>query len=190
MVGRYRWCIAGLIGAASVLGFLDRGALAILAPMIASELQLGPAQVGVAFGAFFGGFALFCFAGSWAADRFGPKRSLAVSVALWSVFAGLTGAAWGFGALIAIRAAFGMAEAPLAAVANKMVRNWFPRTEAARVIALAVAGSAAGIILSGPIIGTVARTWGWRSACVVIGLAGLAWLLPWLALATDHPAPK
>jgi ACS family hexuronate transporter-like MFS transporter len=187
MFARYRWAIGTLMFLAGMINYLDRSALGVAAPFIAHDLKLDPAQLGIVFSSFSFGYAVFCFVGGYASDRFGPKTVMTVSMIAWSVFCGLTGAAWSVGSLLVIRIIFGMGEGPIGSTFNKLVRNWFPHRQQASAVSFANAGTPLGAALSGPAVGFLAIAFGWRVAFVAITLIGLLWVAFWMALATDRP---
>ncbi|MFL9913704.1 MFS transporter [Paraburkholderia sp. RL17-337-BIB-A] len=188
-MGKYRWVIAALLFAASIIAFIDRAALSVAAPFVRADLHLSPAQMGTIFSAFFGGYALFCFVGGWASDRFGPKRTYAVSMLVWSVFCGLTATASSFTTLLILRIFFGVGEGPMGAVTNKTARNWFPPRETGIVMGLSpTGGNMVGAAFASPLVAALAIAFGWRMAFIVIMLLGLIWLSAWLWLMKDRPA--
>lgn len=187
MFARLRWFIVFLLFLGGGISYLDRAALSIAAPLIAQDLDLDPARLGIVFSSFFFGYALFCFVGGWASDRIGPKNVFTLSMSVWSVFCGLTAAATSIGALLVVRVIFGMGEGPFSATANKVVSNWFPRREQASAVGLANAGQPIGAALAGPVVGTIAVTAGWRISFIVIAVIGLAWVVCWALFATDRP---
>jgi MFS family permease len=166
---------------------MDRAALSVAAPLIAKDLNLNPAELGIVFSTFFVGYALFCFIGGYAADRFGPKNVLIVSMSIWSVFCGLTGAVFGFASLLVVRVIFGAGEGPLATSANKMIGSWFERDKQTTAVGLANTGLHVGGALSGPVVGILALSFGWRVSFIVIAVLGIVWVLLWAALVTDRP---
>ena len=95
MLGKVRWQLVALLFIAGIINYLDRAALSVAAPLITKELGLDPSQLGFVLSSFFFGYALFCFVGGYAADRFGPRLVLIVSMTVWSIFCGLTAAAVG-----------------------------------------------------------------------------------------------
>jgi MFS family permease len=125
--------------------------------------------------------------GGYASDRFGPKRVYAIAMLVWSLFCGLTAAAFSLASLLVIRVAFGMGEGPIGSTANKMIRNWFPRDRQASAISIANAGTPLGGAISGPIVGFLAIAAGWRVSFVVIALIGIIWAVAWMLLVEDHP---
>ncbi|SMG50451.1 MFS transporter [Paraburkholderia susongensis] len=184
---KYRWFIVFMLFLACAISYLDRAALSVAAPLIAQDLQLDAAHLGIVFSAFFVGYSLFCFIGGYAADRFGAKRVLVVAIALWSIFCGLTAAAASLASLLAIRVIFGAGEGPLATCTNKIISNWFERKEQTTAVGFANSGLQLGAALAGPIVGMMALHWGWRIPFIVIGVVGLLWVLMWSIFSTDRP---
>ena len=188
MLGKVRWQLVALLFIAGIINYLDRAALSVAAPLITKELGLDPAQLGVVFSSFFFGYALFCFVGGYAADRYGPRLVLIVSMTVWSIFCGLTAAAVSVGSLVVLRVIFGMGEGPFCTTMAKFVGNWFPKAEQATAIGLANAGTPLGGAIAGPIVGFVALSYGWRASFILIAVIGLAWVLFWAISSADSPA--
>jgi len=187
MFARLRWFIIALLFVGGAISYLDRAALSVAAPLIAKDMQLDPAQLGIVFSSFFVGYALFCFVGGFASDRIGPKNVFSIAMTVWSVFCGMTAAATGLVSLLVVRVIFGMGEGPFSSTANKFVSNWFPRPEQASAVGMANAGQPLGAALAGPVVGLLAVAAGWRVSFVVIAVIGLVWTAAWMWLATDRP---
>src|ERR1700753_908074 len=188
MLGKVRWQLVALLFVAGIINYLDRAALSVAAPLITKDLNLDPAQLGVVFSSFFFGYALFCFIGGYAADRYGPRLVLIVSMTIWSIFCGLTASAFSIASLVLLRIIFGMGEGPFCTTMAKFVSNLFPKTEQARAIGLANAGTPLGGAIAGPVVGFVALSYGWRASFILIAVIGLAWVLLWARLSADRPA--
>jgi len=187
MLRKRRWQMVLLLFIAGIINYLDRSALSVAAPLVSKDLGLSPADLGLIFSSFFLGYALFNFVGGWAADRIGGRLVFALAMAVWSLFCGLTAVAAGFASLFVIRVIFGIGEGPLSTTMNKMVNNWFPHREAASAVGIANCGTPLGGAISGPIVGLMAVTVGWRVSFVVIGALGFVWLLFWLARISETP---
>jgi MFS transporter, ACS family, hexuronate transporter len=187
MFARLRWLIVLTLFVGGGISYLDRAALSVAAPLIAKDLHLDPAQLGIVFSSFFFGYALFCFVGGYASDKIGPKNVFTLAMTVWSVFCGLTAAATGMASLLLIRVIFGTGEGPFSSTANKLVSNWFPRREQASAVGMANAGQPLGAALAGPVVGLVAVSAGWRLSFVLIAAIGIVWVLFWLVIATDRP---
>jgi MFS transporter, ACS family, hexuronate transporter len=187
MVKSLRWFIVFLLFLGGGISYLDRAALSIAAPLIARDLSLDPAQLGIVFSSFFFGYAPFCFVGGWASDRIGAKNVFTLAMTVWSVFCGLTAGVFSLASLLVVRVIFGMGEGPFSATANKLVSNWFPRREQASAVGIANAGQPLGAAIAGPLVGFIAVSFSWRAAFVAVATLGLVWTVFWLLLATDRP---
>ncbi|MGF6600073.1 ACS family hexuronate transporter-like MFS transporter [Paraburkholderia sp. GAS448] len=184
---KYRWFIVFMLFLACAISYLDRAALSVAAPLIAKDLHLDAAHLGIVFSAFFVGYSLFCFIGGYAADRFGAKRVLVVAIALWSIFCGLTAVASSLATLLVIRVVFGAGEGPLATCTNKIISGWFERKEQTTAVGFANSGLQLGAALAGPVVGLMAVQWGWRIPFIVIGVIGVLWVAMWSIFSTDRP---
>lgn len=167
------WLIVFLLFIVYMLNYMDRSALSITAPLIEKELGFNAAEMGMIFSAFFIGYALFNFIGGWASDKVGPKTVFLIAALLWSVFCGLTGLVTGLWTMLIVRVLFGMAEGPVSAAGNKIINNWISRKESATAIGIFSSGSPLGGAVSGPIVGLLALSLGWRPAFGIIFLFGI-----------------
>ena len=183
-----RWTLVALLFFAGALSYMDRVAISVAAPIIAREMHLDPAQLGIVFSTFFVGYAIFCFVGGWSSDRIGPRRVLLVAVLGWSIFCGMTALAVGFASLLVIRVIFGLFEGPFNSTANKTIGNWFPQREQGTALGLANCGMPLGAAAAGPIVGFIAADYSWQTAFLVIAVLGLVWVAAWALLSADHPS--
>src|SRR2546427_12017767 len=90
------------------------------------EMGLSPTQLGVIFSAFAYSYAFMQIPGGWLADKFGPRLSLALLSALWSVAIVMTGVATGVSALIVWRFLVGVGEGGAFAAATRAFLHWMP----------------------------------------------------------------
>jgi ACS family hexuronate transporter-like MFS transporter len=183
----FRNTILVMLTAAMVINYMDRSALAVAMPFITEDFHLTSVEKGIIFSSFSAGYALFNFLGGVLSDRFGGKTVFVWAMVFWSTMCGLTAGAFNFWTLLAARALFGIGEGPISTTANKVVNNWFPLRERARSVGVNQAGGPLGGAVSGPVVGFLALTFGWRVAFVVIALIGLTWALIWHILASDNP---
>lgn len=177
-----RWLVAVMLLLLSVLNYIDRQALSILATTIQRELSLSDgdyAKVGQAF--------LLCYTLAYLAsgrivDRIGPRLAETAFVAWWSVANMLTAFATGFGSLVGFRCLLGLGEPGHYAVAAKAVGQWFPPREKGIAAGMYVMGGTLGAAVAAPLVAWLTLRWGWRSAFVITGalglvLAGMWWLI-------------
>ena len=91
------WYSLTLVAATQAVSLLDRQILSILAPAIREDLQIGDAELGLLYGTVFSLFyALFSLPLGRLVDGWIRTRLLAICIAGWSFFAGLSAFANGF----------------------------------------------------------------------------------------------
>src|SRR5439155_15466799 len=95
-----RWILAALLFIAGLINYFDRTIVSVALPVIAADLHLGPARMGVLLSAFFWSYALMQIPIGFLSDRFNIRWLYAVAFALWSLTVGLTGFAGSLGVLL------------------------------------------------------------------------------------------
>jgi ACS family glucarate transporter-like MFS transporter len=75
--------------AISAIAYLDRVNISIAGSFIQKEFGLDNIQLGWVFSSFVLGYALFQAPGGRLADRFGPRKILAIATVWWAVFTSL-----------------------------------------------------------------------------------------------------
>jgi MFS family permease len=159
---------------AYVFNFIDRQIIGILAVPIKAELKLSDTELslmgGIAFALFYSGIAIPV---AWLADRKSRVNIIAVSVALWSAFTALCGLAQNFWHLFLARMGVGIGEAGGVAPSYALITDFFPRERRARALALFSLGIPIGSALGVFFGGWIATNLDWRSAFIIVGLAGL-----------------
>ena len=159
---------------AYIFNFIDRQIIGILAVPIKAELGLSDTQLslmgGIAFALFYSGLAIPI---AWLADRKSRVNIIAVSVALWSGFTALCGYAQNFWHLFLARMGVGIGEAGGVAPSYALVSDFYPKEKRARALALFSLGIPIGSALGVFFGGWIASNLDWRSAFIIVGLAGL-----------------
>lgn len=159
---------------AYIFNFIDRQIIGILAVPIKAELGLSDTQLslmgGIAFALFYSGLAIPI---AWLADRRSRVNIIAVSVALWSAFTAACGLAQNFWQLFLARMGVGIGEAGGVAPSYALVSDFFPKERRARALALFSLGIPIGSALGVFFGGWIASHLDWRSAFLIVGLAGL-----------------
>src|SRR5271156_1474657 len=122
-----RYWVIAFGSSLAVLSFIARVCISQAAPLIAHDLSLNKAQVGTVFGIFLFSYAVFEIPGAWYGDWVGPRKGLLRIVAAWSAFTALTGAAWNFSSMVAIRFMFGVGEAGCFPMITKSFSTWLPK---------------------------------------------------------------
>jgi ACS family hexuronate transporter-like MFS transporter len=179
-VAGLRWWIAGLLFAATLISYLDRMTLSILAPTICADLHLSNGQ--------YAGISLwFLFAYSVGQtvlgklqDRIGTKRGLTLAMSVWSVAEILQGFTRGLMSLSILRAILGVGEGGHWPAAIKSVAEWFPKEQRGVGMGIVNTGATLGSALAPPLIIWLQLSFGWRTTFVATGMAGFVWMGAWL----------
>jgi ACS family hexuronate transporter-like MFS transporter len=175
-----RWIIIGLVFFATLINYIDRLTISVLAPLITKELNLSNTE--------FGGIAtwfLFAYTISQALsgklyDRIGIKKGFTVSIVVWSLAAMAHAFATGIRSLSFFRFMLGLGEAGNWPGAAKTVAEWFPARQRALGMAIFNSGAAIGSIVAPPIIVGITAYFGhWQETFVITGLLGFIWLIAW-----------
>lgn len=169
---RKRNWILSLLFLGWALGNLDRYIMNYAILHITDDLNLNASSTGILLSSFFAGYAIMQLPGGWLADRFGARRVLMTSVIIWSIFTGLTGAAWSMVSMIIIRFLFGIGEGGFQPSSSKIISQTFPQER--RAGAMSIMLSSGGIIaLIIPVLSvTMLTTIGWRITFVIMGIIG------------------
>ena len=190
--GQLRWALIVYTFLISAMSYLDRVNLSIAGPTVQKEFGLSDVQLGYVFTAFFCSYALFQAPGGRLADRFGPRRVLALGILWSSLVTTLTGAVpavlgiamW---LLIAARFVLGAGIAVTFPASNRLVASWIPASERGTANGIFLAGVGAGSALAPPLITWIILNWGWRWAFYVRLPVGIVMALLWYWLARDTP---
>jgi MFS transporter, ACS family, hexuronate transporter len=181
-IGKYRWLICGLLFFATTINYIDRQILSLLKPILDTELGWTNEQFGQVNSAFQAAYAVSILLFGAFVDRFGTKIGYGVSLLAWSLAAVGHAAVSSISGFFFARVALGLGEGGNFPAAIKAVALWFPKRERAFATALFNSGSNVGAIIAPAVVPWLAFTWGWRSAFVAAGAAGLVWLLLWIPL--------
>lgn len=188
-----RWWVIGLIALATIINYIDRQSLNVLWPQIANELYPDKtdferkeiyALISVIFVFSYAfGQAIFGKIFDWVGTRMG----FVLSIGVWSVATALHAIARGLLSFGIFRAILGIAEAGNWPGAAKGNAEWFPTKERALAQGIFNSGAAIGGIISIPLIAFLAIHFSWQAIFILVGLAGLLWLIPWMVLVKAPP---
>jgi ACS family D-galactonate transporter-like MFS transporter len=169
-----------LLALSVFINYVDRGNLSIAAPMLKDELHLTASQLGILLSAFFWTYACLQPFSGWLVDRWNVNWVFAAGFFLWSAATATTGIVHTFAALLVLRLLLGIGESVAFPSYSKIIALNY--TEEHRGIANAmvatglVLGPGFGMLFGGLLMGR----FGWRPFFLVLGLASLLWLGPWV----------
>ena len=185
-----RWWIGGLLFASTVINYIDRQALSLLAPYLKKDFHwtnTDYANVLIAFRIAYTFGQSIC--GRFI-DKIGTRRGLTLSVIWYSIASICTSFARGLASFALVRFFLGVGESANWPGATKAVSEWFPKKDRALAAALFDSGSSIGGAVAPFLILPIYFRWGLRPAFVIPGVLGFVWLIAWRRfyfLPQDHP---
>ncbi|MCC6862878.1 MAG: MFS transporter [Bryobacterales bacterium] len=185
-----RWYIAALLFASTVINYVDRQTLSIVAPVLTRELNISQIEYANILQAFLIAYTVMYVGSGILVDRWGTRLALAAFMAFWSLSNMLHGLARGAFDLGIFRFLLGVGEPGNFMAATKAISEWFLPKERAFVNGLVQAGAAVGAIIAAPLIVWMMLHYGWRWSFVITGALGFVWLAAWLffyRLPDRHP---
>jgi ACS family hexuronate transporter-like MFS transporter len=169
------WIPAFSMMLVSLISYVDRNTLALLAPTILKETGLSAEQYGWIISAFMIGNPVW----GRTLDRVGLRSGMAAAVGFWTVASVSHAFALGFWSFAVARAALGFGEGATFPGGLRTVVQTLPPRLRSRGIAVAYSGGSLGAVLTPIIVTPIAAWWGWRGAFWFTGLVGALWLLWW-----------
>jgi len=185
-----RWWIGGILFASTVINYIDRQTLSVLAPFLKQEYHwtnTDYAYVAIAFRLAYTIGQTVC---GRQLDRLGTRLGLTISVTWYSIVSVLTSLATGIRSFAAFRFLLGAGESANWPGASKAVSEWFPNRDRGLAAALYDSGSSIGGAIAPFLILPLYLRFGWRVAFAIPGLLGFLWLIVWRKmyfLPRDHP---
>lgn len=177
-----RWWIAGLLFASTVINYIDRQTLSLLAPYLKFEYHWSNsdyANIVIAFRiAYTAGQTVL----GRLMDRIGTRRGLSLTVGWYSIVSIATSLARGLYGFSGFRFLLGAGESANWPGGTKAVGEWFPKRERALATALFDSGSSIGGAIAPFLVLPIYFRWGWRPAFMIPGMLGLLWLIVWQQL--------
>jgi len=182
-MSRRAWILLLLLIASIFINYIDRSNLSIAAPLLQKELSLSPSALGSLLSSFFWTYALLQLFGiaGWLADRLPVVHVFTAGFVLWSAATIATGFLSGFASLFACRLVLGAGESLAYPCYSRLFSTFIPQHHRGRANALLDAASKLGPALGTALGGLLLTRIGWRMFFIVLGLASLLWIIPWVS---------
>ncbi len=174
-----RWAIGGLLFTSTVINYLDRQTLSILAPFLKVDYHWTNADYAAIVIAFRIAYSLGQAVCGRLIDRVGTRHGITLTVAAYSLVSMLTPLARGLYSFAFFRFLLGAGESANWPAATKAVSEWFPKSERGLATALFDSGSSIGGAIAPFLVLGIYTRWGWRPAFIVPGVLGILWLILW-----------
>lgn len=168
------WFVLGMLCFVYVLNFLDRQLLSILAKPIQDDLQVTDGQLGRISGLYFALFyCLISIPVAWFADRTNRVRVLSVACALWSAATVACGFSSTYPQLVLARMTVGIGEAGGVPPSYAIISDYFPPGTRGTALGLYNFGPPIGQALGVAFGASIAASYSWRNAFMVLGAVGV-----------------
>ena len=183
-----RYKMIGLLTMGTMINYIDRVNISVAAPDIMQETGWDQERFGLVLSSFLVGYALFQYPGGVIADRWSPRRLLALSCLGFSFFTALTPLGQsGFLLLVLLRFLVGACESVSFPTAASLNSRWIPRSEYGRAQTVTISGAALGQLVAYPSTAWIIENFSWQTVFYFNAALGFAWMALWLWYATDTP---
>lgn len=181
----------GVLFVVTMLNFLDRQIISILAEPIKRDLGLSDTQLGLMTGL---SFALFyttlAIPVAALADRWNRSRIIAIAIAIWSAMTVLCGLSANFVQLFLARIGVGIGEAGSAPASHSLIADLFPPERRAGALGILGMSVPIGAFIAYAAGGWIAQELSWRIAFLIAGVPGLLVALTmWLTVPDPRGKP-
>ena len=147
-----RWWIVALISCGTIINYLARNSLAVLAPQLQHVLSITIPEYSYVIGAFQLAYALMQPACGLVVDRVGVRLGFALFGAIWSLALMGHALVTGWIGLAFFRGLLGMSEAAMVPAGMKAISEWFPLRDRSTATGWFNAGTSLGSALAPPLI--------------------------------------
>lgn len=174
-----RWWIVALICVGTIVNYLSRNTLGVLAPVLKSELGFTTEQYSYVVGAFQLAYTVMQPVCGFVLDTLGVRAGFAMFAVLWSIASCAHVLASGWMALAFFRGLLGLTEASAIPAGVKACAEWFPAKQRSIGVGFINVGTSLGAMLAPPLVVYLSLHFGWRNAFLVTGAAGFLFAILW-----------
>ena len=182
----YAWVVLGLLGFIYIFNFLDRQLMSVLIESIKNDpafqkqlpdgttVGLSDADMGWMTGFWFAlVYTVLGVVVGFLADRHSRRNILYVGATLWSGFTALCGFAQNYPTMLAARMGVGVGEAAGAPPSYSIISDYFPAEKRGLALAIFSMGVPLGQAAAIAFGAQIDKAYGWRTAFIAIGVAGI-----------------
>jgi ACS family hexuronate transporter-like MFS transporter len=174
-----RWLMIAFAFVATVINYLDRQTLSVVAPELTEKFQMSNETYGKVLSAFMLAYTISNGVSGPLIDRLGTRLGYALCMMVWSGAGMLHALARGPWSLAACRFLLGVGEAGNWPAGVKIATEWFPARERALACGIFNSGAAIGAVAAPPLVAWLVLTFNWQAAFLAIGITGYIWLIGW-----------
>jgi ACS family hexuronate transporter-like MFS transporter len=182
-----RWIMLGFAFVATVINYLDRQTLSVLAPVMLERFKISATTYSHIIFAFMLAYTVMNGVSGPLLDRLGTKIGYALTIAWWSAAEILHAFSGGAISLGVFRFLLGVGEAGNYPAGVKVIGEWFPPRERSLASGIFNSGAAVGAMLAPPLLAWTVLQMGWQASFVIVGALGFVWLGAWLVFYRTPP---
>ena len=181
--------VLGLLCLMYFLTYIDRVNIStvVTSNQFLKEIPLSKVQAGFVFSAFAYPYLLFQIIGGWVADRFGPRKALAICGIIWAGATLATGLVSSMIGLIVARVILGFGEGATFPTATRAMSYWVTKERRGFAQGITHAFSRLGNSLTPWLVALLILSISWRGSFVIIGCVSILWALAWGLYFRDDP---
>lgn len=172
------------------LSYLFRAINAVTGPVLAADVGIGAADLGLLTSVYFLAFATLQLPLGWLLDRFGPRQVEAVLLLIAGLGAAVFATATSLAGLTLGRALIGLGVSCCMMAAFKVFAMWFPaqRLPTVNGVLLAV-GAVGALAATTPVEWWLRSVADWRALFLLLAVACVVVALTVFVVVPDHPEP-
>lgn len=186
-LSRMRWVMLAMTFFATVINYLDRQTLSVMAPVLLDQFHISAGTYSQIIFAFMLAYTIMNGISGPLLDRLGSRKGYSLTIAFWSAAEILTSFTTGAFSLGIYRFLLGMGEAGNYPAGVKVIGEWFPARERSLASGIFNSGAAIGAMLAPPLLAWCAISFGWKASFAVVGVLGFIWMLVWLLIYRTPP---
>ena len=157
----------------NLLNYIDRLVISGLLEPIRKDLGLNDAQLGTIALAFLVPYTILPPFVGWIGDRAQRTKLIAGAIGVWSFATAAAGLAVGFRSLVATRVVVGVGESTYMTSAPSLIADTYAPSKRGAAMSLFYTASPIGAGLGVTLGGLIAAAYGWRAACMIVGIPGI-----------------
>lgn len=171
----YAWLLVFLLWFVVLLNYLDRQIVFSVLPLIRADLRLSDVQLGLIGTVFTMVYGLLSPIAGYIGDRWGRRRTVLISLIVWSLVTAATGQVRTYTQLLVVRGLMGISEACYLPAGLAMIADHHDKHSLSLATGLHFSGLYLGLILGGAGGGWMGERYGWRLAFSILGCVGVAY---------------
>ena len=178
-IKRLRWWIIALVCFGTIVNYLSRNSLAVLAPTLMAQMHFSEREYSYVVGGFQLAYTVMQPVCGYVLDFLGTRAGFALFALLWSLTSCLHGFATGWLSLAFFRGGLGLTEAAAIPAGVKAISEWFPARERSVAMGFFNIGTSLGAMLAPPLVVFLQVRYNWRVAFLVTGGLGFVFAGAW-----------